>query len=94
MDEFRLTKDDANFVEVIHTNSGVYGEYPQIGHVDFSVNGGRMQPVCANEANIIRKIYIFISVNQTILDLSVMYCHIAKNSRGHTLYAFFTQVFL
>jgi len=69
MDEFRLTRDDANFVEVIHTNSGVYGEYPQIGHVDFCVNGGSMQPICTSQANIIRKIYIFISINKTILGL-------------------------
>lgn len=60
MDEFRLTRDDADFVEVIHTNSGVYGEYPQIGHVDFCVNGGRMQPICTSQANIIRNIYIYI----------------------------------
>ncbi|CAI6346432.1 unnamed protein product [Macrosiphum euphorbiae] len=55
MDEFRLTRDDADFVEVIHTNSGVYGEYPQIGHVDFCVNGGRMQPICTSQANIIQQ---------------------------------------
>jgi len=66
MDEFRLTRDDADFVEVIHTNSGVYGEYPQIGHVDFSVNGGRMQPICSNQANIIRNIYIFMAVNNNL----------------------------
>lgn len=56
MDEFRLTRDDANFVEVIHTNSGAYGEYPQTGHVDFSINGGRIQPVCTSQSNIISKI--------------------------------------
>lgn len=56
MDEFRLTRDDANFVEIIHTNSGLYGEYPQTGHVDFSINGGRLQPSCANQPTIIRKI--------------------------------------
>lgn len=56
MDEFRLTRDDANFVEVIHTNSGIYGEYSQVGHVDFNVNGGRMQPACARESNVISKV--------------------------------------
>lgn len=67
MDEFRLTRDDADFVEVIHTNSGVYGEYPQIGHVDFCVNGGRMQPICLTQANIIRNIlYIFIIFNNNV----------------------------
>lgn len=56
MDEFRLTRDDADFVEVIHTNSGVYGEFPQIGHADFSINGGQLQPSCSSQSNIIRKI--------------------------------------
>lgn len=56
MEEFRLTRNDADFVEVIHTNSGAYGEYPQIGHVDFCINGGRMQPSCTNQPNIIRKV--------------------------------------
>lgn len=73
MDEFRLTRDDADFVEVIHTNSGVYGEYPQIGHVDFSVNGGRMQPICTSQANIIRNIYIFITVNNNIYITLILY---------------------
>lgn len=57
-DDFRLTRDDADFVQVIHTNSGVYGSYPRTGHVDFNINGGRMQPVCASQANFIRKAYI------------------------------------
>lgn len=56
MDEFRLTKDDADFVEIIHTNSGVYGENPQTGHVDFNINGGRMQPVCDKQGGFIRKL--------------------------------------
>ncbi|XP_025406428.1 phospholipase A1-like isoform X2 [Sipha flava] len=55
MEEFRLTKNDADFVEVIHTNSGAYGENPQIGHVDFSINGGRMQPSCIHQPNIIKR---------------------------------------
>lgn len=41
-----LTKDDAHQVLVIHTNSGFLGEVNQVGHVDFCVNGGRMQPGC------------------------------------------------
>ncbi|XP_045475070.1 lipase member H-A [Harmonia axyridis] len=41
-----LTRDDAHQVLVIHTNAGFLGEVNQIGHVDFCVNGGRMQPGC------------------------------------------------
>lgn len=43
---FRLTRDDAKVVQVIHTNAGALGEEAQVGHVDFCVNGGRMQPGC------------------------------------------------
>ncbi|XP_073989322.1 lipase member H [Rhodnius prolixus] len=43
---FRLTKDDAHVVQVIHTNAGLLGENPQVGKVDFCVNGGRWQPNC------------------------------------------------
>lgn len=43
---FRLTKDDAHHVQIIHTNAGFLGEVNQVGHVDFCVNGGRIQPGC------------------------------------------------
>lgn len=43
---FRLTKDDAYQVQVIHTNAGFLGEVNQIGSVDFCVNGGTDQPNC------------------------------------------------
>ncbi|XP_008488089.3 phospholipase A1-like [Diaphorina citri] len=52
---FRLTRDDANFVQVIHTNAWFLGEAPQVGHVDFCVNGGRMQPSCTKEGRMIRR---------------------------------------
>lgn len=45
----RLDAGDADFVEVIHTNAGYYGEFGRIGHVDFCVNGGKMQPFCADK---------------------------------------------
>ncbi|XP_011873983.1 PREDICTED: phospholipase A1 [Vollenhovia emeryi] len=44
----RLDAGDAAFVEVIHTNAGYYGETGRVGHVDFCVNGGKVQPFCAN----------------------------------------------
>nr|XP_049701707.1 pancreatic lipase-related protein 2-like [Helicoverpa armigera] len=42
----RLNKEDAKFVDVIHTDDGVYGLEGQIGHVDFYPNGGSKQPNC------------------------------------------------
>lgn len=40
---------DAEFVEVIHTNAGYYGEIDRVGHVDFCVNGGKVQPFCKDK---------------------------------------------
>jgi len=46
-----LTKEDAEFVDVIHTNSGKIVEgclsiFEGVGHMDFYPNGGRHQPGC------------------------------------------------
>ncbi|XP_028167627.1 phospholipase A1 isoform X1 [Ostrinia nubilalis] len=43
---FRLGRDDAHVVHVIHTNAGFLGETGLVGHADFCVNGGRLQPGC------------------------------------------------
>lgn len=42
----KLDKTDAKFVDVIHTNAGVYGKIEPSGHVDFYMNGGQTQPAC------------------------------------------------
>lgn len=44
--QFRLTRDDANVVQIIHTNSGGLGQVSRTGSVDFCINGGKMQPFC------------------------------------------------
>lgn len=44
----RLNSGDANAVHVIHTNAGHYGEAGRSGHVDFCINGGKIQPYCEN----------------------------------------------
>lgn len=40
----RLAATDAEFVDVIHTNAGMYGMTSPVGHVDFFPNGGEQQP--------------------------------------------------
>ncbi|KAF6210819.1 hypothetical protein GE061_013930 [Apolygus lucorum] len=52
---FRLTRDDAHVVQVVHTNAGLLGENPQVGHVDFCMNGGTLQPSCLREGRRIRQ---------------------------------------
>lgn len=44
----RLSEGDAAAVHVLHTNAGNYGEMGRNGHVDFCINGGRVQPYCEN----------------------------------------------
>lgn len=49
-DEERLSKEDAVFVDVIHTAGLWIGTDEQVGHVDFYPNGGMApQPNCENE---------------------------------------------
>ncbi|XP_041988579.1 phospholipase A1 [Aricia agestis] len=47
--QFRLGRDDAYVVQVLHTNAGFLGETGLVGHADFCINGGRMQPGCARQ---------------------------------------------
>ncbi|XP_021949169.1 lipase member H [Folsomia candida] len=47
----RLDKDDANFVDVIHTNMGQLGLQEIIGHASFYPNGGRYQERCYSFSN-------------------------------------------
>ena len=47
----RLDKDDAKFVDVIHSNTEIalgmgLGTNEESGHIDFYVNGGQSQPGC------------------------------------------------
>lgn len=42
-----LTSTDADFVDVIHTDGGIYGFPVSLGHADFFPNGGfPIQPGC------------------------------------------------
>lgn len=41
-----VSKDDADFVDAIHTHARFYGYTRPIGHVDFYPNGGFAQPGC------------------------------------------------
>ncbi|XP_053611601.1 pancreatic lipase-related protein 2-like [Plodia interpunctella] len=45
---YRITKEDAKYVEIIHTNAGFssLGIVWDVGHVDFYPNGGYSQPGC------------------------------------------------
>lgn len=46
--EWKLDSSDGDFVDVIHTNAGIFGKLEACGHVDFYVNGGQLQNACDN----------------------------------------------
>lgn len=49
-DTARLSHTDAKFVDVIHTDGGVFGYPWALGHADFFPNGGTpLQPGCVQE---------------------------------------------
>lgn len=56
----RLSKNDAKFVDVIHTNAGFLGVSDNIGTADFYVeNGGPIQPDCFDPVNIFEACELF-----------------------------------
>lgn len=61
--DYRLTRDDANTVQIIHTNAGTLGQVAFTGSVDLCINGGMLQPFCRrgfrlSKSNIYRKTII------------------------------------
>ncbi|XP_072948294.1 pancreatic triacylglycerol lipase-like [Epargyreus clarus] len=44
--EFRLSPTDAEYVDVIHSDAGVYGIKEIVGQANYLPNGGSMQPNC------------------------------------------------
>ena len=55
----RLDADDAEFVDVLHTNIIDRGLFQPVGHVDFYANGGIYQPGCNNVTCAIIYHYVF-----------------------------------
>lgn len=45
-DEYILTKNDADYVDIVHTNAGFIGKFKPTGHADFYANSGILQPNC------------------------------------------------
>ena len=59
MKNWKLDKTDAHFVDVIHTNAGIYGKIESSGHIDFYMNGGQRQPMCKdNHSMYINNFYL------------------------------------
>ncbi|XP_014294183.3 pancreatic triacylglycerol lipase [Halyomorpha halys] len=77
-----LSKEDAAFVDVIHTDGSIlltegFGLLRALGHVDFFPNGGQDQPGCE---------YIFASVLVSHLEGTVNSSTICNHARGFQLF--------
>lgn len=51
--EWKLDETDADFVDVVHTNAGLFGKVEACGHIDFYMNGGMFQPQCYRARSIL-----------------------------------------
>lgn len=75
----KLDKSDAEFVDVIHTDSTVFGYPESIGHADFYPNAGiRTQPGCSYEEIRVRNPY-------SISEQSICYVVLSKHDGCLTL---------
>lgn len=78
--EYKLNKDKAVFVDVIHTDILARGVLRTAGHIDFYVNGGIEQPGCSFQKNTskfsahapLRKSYF---IHSQALDHVIMHAH-------------------
>ncbi|XP_076289001.1 pancreatic triacylglycerol lipase-like [Lasioglossum baleicum] len=63
----RVARGDARYLEVIHTDAGVFGYVDPIGDIDFYPNGGSLQPGCmTNTCSHLRAYKYFAeSINST-----------------------------
>lgn len=68
----RLNSNDADFVDVIHTDIFYSGYVAPIGHVDFYPNDGKHQPGCPPK-HVDSKLIILLSMTFQVSDSSFSY---------------------
>lgn len=86
--DLRLSSDDAEYVQVIHTNGARYGISYPMGHADFYPNWGQNQPGCF--VAIKRKCYNFgYAIRMSISNdyyWFLAYIDLCSHARAHKLY--------
>lgn len=74
---YRLTRDDADYVQIIHTNAGTLGQVSFTGTLDLCINGGKIQPFCKGDPIRKARCSHFLSV-----------CYLANAIFKHKLFPF------
>lgn len=59
----RLDPSDADVVQVVHATAR-YGDLKRMGHVDFCLNGGHVQPICENATSKCFIIFFLFSLSE------------------------------
>lgn len=80
-DNSKLNVTDAEYVQVIHTNAGIWGYDGPLGHADFYINmGGPMQEECGYDVGshyILHTLYYIFYIS---LSISIQYVMICSHS--------------
>ncbi|KAG5675391.1 hypothetical protein PVAND_005299 [Polypedilum vanderplanki] len=74
----QLNKDNAQFVDVIHTDTGFLGDKKSLGHVDFWVNGGWHQPSCLQSV---------FDINEFLQNSTLVIAVVCNDARSWMYYA-------
>jgi len=71
-----LNKEDAQFVDCIHTSRGILGYFTSIGHADFYPNSGRApQPGCYSLFSLLDFCKYFVNLKRRLSKYShELYC--------------------
>ncbi|XP_015116858.1 phospholipase A1 [Diachasma alloeum] len=82
--KYTLDKNDAPFVDIIHTNGNrefgaTFGMLKAVGHVDFYLNGGEIQPGCASY----QIVEFFLEVTTTFTMSQIQHARVAMCSHSN-----------
>ncbi|XP_070311187.1 lipase member I isoform X5 [Odocoileus virginianus] len=87
----RLDYTDANFVDVIHTDTNGLGIKQPLGHIDFYPNGGKKQPGCPKsifsglefiKCDHQRAVYLFMATLETSCNFISFSCRSYKDYKA------------
>ncbi|XP_060802601.1 lipase member H-like [Amyelois transitella] len=90
--EGRLDESDADFVDVIATNIDGYGMAAPVGHVNFYVNGGEIQPgdiywiLCNTLCSHARVYFLWLAALENPNSFIAMKCDSVQDARDRKCY--------